>query len=136
MDATVDAMDVPTENAMNYTAATAEVVVDAAAAAARVNSNVAYVYFVLIFSVAMTIAAVSSLQFTLRKLGFGNNGVRSGSLAAAWQASKRGNVQRWTFFALLQSWGVKGVPLMLKFFVGYFTFLFTLLSFEPAHPVN
>ncbi|KAH7951263.1 hypothetical protein HPB52_007224 [Rhipicephalus sanguineus] len=84
----------------------------------------------------LTTAAVCSLEFTLDKLGFGRNGVKPGSLAAAWQASKHGNVPRRSFFALLQSWGVKGVPWMLKFIVGYFTFMFTLLSLEPPHEVH
>ncbi|KAH8022968.1 hypothetical protein HPB51_007981 [Rhipicephalus microplus] len=117
MDAMVDVMDVPTENVMNPVAAFIPV-----------NRILAYVFYVLICCIALTTTAVCSLQFTLRKVGFGNNGVMPGSLAAAWQASKRGTVRRRSLFALLQRWGVKGVAWELKLFVGYMTLIFFVLS--------
>ncbi|KAH7951264.1 hypothetical protein HPB52_007225 [Rhipicephalus sanguineus] len=86
-----------------------------------------------------TIAVVYSLDFIVWKLGFTKDGVKPGSLAAAWQASKHGNVPKRSFFAVLQSWGVKGVPWDLRFFVGYLTFVFSFiiaLCFLPPDHVH
>ncbi|KAL3203616.1 hypothetical protein MRX96_041809 [Rhipicephalus microplus] len=84
----------------------------------------------------LTAAVVCSMDFILDKVGFGKEGVKPGSLAATWQASMHGNVPRWSKFALLQSWGVKGIPGRFRFWVGKVIFFFTFLLLSPHSPLE
>ncbi|XP_075747914.1 uncharacterized protein LOC142813843 [Rhipicephalus microplus] len=118
-------MDVPVENVVNM------VPEGSTAPTTKVDSIEVQKNIALGASVVLTAAVVCSMDFILDKVGFGKEGVKPGSLAATWQASMHGNVPRWSKFALLQRWGVKGIPGRFKFSVGYVIFFFTFLLLAP-----
>ncbi|KAL1426311.1 hypothetical protein MTO96_003326 [Rhipicephalus appendiculatus] len=121
-------MDVAVENVVN---AVAE---GSTAATTERDSKADQQLFALIVAVVLTLVVVCPLGFILDKLGFGKDGVKPGSLAATWQASMHGNVPKWSTFAVLQSWGVKGIPGMFRFCVGYVTFIFSFVVLVPKQP--
>ncbi|KAL1426312.1 hypothetical protein MTO96_003327 [Rhipicephalus appendiculatus] len=114
-------MDVPVENVVNMAAESSS------AATVELDWQAIYVFSFIIFWLVCVFAVMFSLDFLAMMLGFTKNGVKPGSLAAAWQASKHGNVKKRTFFAAMQSWGVKGVPWEVRVLLFYFAYIFYFL---------
>ncbi|KAL1486678.1 hypothetical protein MTO96_046850 [Rhipicephalus appendiculatus] len=69
------------------------------------------------------LAVAFSFPWLLDKLAFGKKGIKTFTVAAAYQAYQHSQIQSPSVFSDLQSWGVKGVPGEAKFYIGYYTFI-------------
>ncbi|XP_065305374.1 interferon alpha-inducible protein 27-like protein 2A [Dermacentor albipictus] len=58
--------------------------------------------------------ALVAAPVALGAIGFGAAGVTAGSMAAAAQATMGGFVAKGSLFALCQSWGAAGIPVVAK----------------------
>ncbi|XP_049524607.1 uncharacterized protein LOC125946153 [Dermacentor silvarum] len=85
--------------------------------------------YVFGMAILMAFLAVSFVSWMIKKLGFGKKGIKPNSVAASWQALMQGVVPKASLFALLQSWGVRGLPATAKFFIGYIAFYFTFVFY-------
>uniref|UniRef100_A0A023G0A4 Putative interferon alpha-inducible protein n=1 Tax=Amblyomma parvum TaxID=251391 RepID=A0A023G0A4_AMBPA len=65
-------------------------------------------------SIAGAAVALVAAPAVLSAAGFGAAGVAGGSLAAAVQSTMGGVVAKGSVFALCQSWGAAGIPVIAK----------------------
>uniref|UniRef100_A0A023FFW1 Putative interferon alpha-inducible protein n=1 Tax=Amblyomma cajennense TaxID=34607 RepID=A0A023FFW1_AMBCJ len=65
-------------------------------------------------SIAGAAVALVAAPAVLTAAGFGAAGVAGGSLAAAVQSTMGGVVAKGSVFALCQSWGAAGIPVVAK----------------------
>ncbi|KAH7946283.1 hypothetical protein HPB49_022597 [Dermacentor silvarum] len=88
----------------------------------RDEPNILHIF---VIAIVMAFIAGPFVSWMINKLGFGKKGIKPNSVAAYWQASMQGVVPKASLFALLQRWGVRGLPATAKFFIGYITFYIT-----------
>lgn len=78
---------------------------------------------VLLFSIVMGLISGFSFSHILDILGFGEKGIKAGTVAAAYQASKKSKVGRFSLFSYLQYVGAKRLPkLLMSVTLGLLTF--------------
>ncbi|KAL1482975.1 hypothetical protein MTO96_033441 [Rhipicephalus appendiculatus] len=72
-----------------------------------------YLRNVLLFSILMGLIAGFSFRRILDMLGFGERGIKAGTVAAAYQASKKSKIGRFSLFAYLQRVQAKRLPILM-----------------------